>query len=129
MHFLEEDKACLVHLHLEKVLLITDAQKAQEIAPSLLTYNDDDPFHKSFLRLGKAVWILHKLAFSFEPTAEITRIARGSTFDEEYMESMVQADGSDVEDGNAPKHVSFVCVPGFTVRNTIIKSRVFLMNV
>ena len=99
-----------------------------------------DAVSKGFLRMTRSAWLLLNLAFSFEPTVEILRVPAGSAFDGDYMEDMMMMqteegyggvhehnsghDDDDNDDGHMM--VTFMCIPGFTVRNIIIKSGVCL---
>ncbi|KAI5059297.1 hypothetical protein GOP47_0025616 [Adiantum capillus-veneris] len=53
-------------------------------------------FYQNFLKLAKAMWILHRLAFSFEPNARIFQVQRDAEFSPLYMESIAQLGESDV---------------------------------
>ena len=95
---------------------------------------------KGFMRVIKSAWLLMNLAFSFEPTAEVVRVSMGSVFNADYMEDMMlqseegyggghehSGHDDDDDDKDVDMAVTFMCFPGFTVRNTIIKSGVCLI--
>ncbi|XP_002963441.2 protein GRAVITROPIC IN THE LIGHT 1 [Selaginella moellendorffii] len=83
-------------------------------------------FYQSFLRFAKAVWLVHRLAFSFEPTATIFQVKRGTEFDPAFMESAARnVRMSDDDDGVRPR-VGFTVMPGFRVDKWIVKCHVYL---
>uniref|UniRef100_A0A0D6QYR6 Uncharacterized protein n=1 Tax=Araucaria cunninghamii TaxID=56994 RepID=A0A0D6QYR6_ARACU len=88
----------------------------------------DTPFYQAFLKLAKSVWLVHRLAFSFDPTVSIFQVRRGADFSAVYMESVVQGmSSSDSENGciGTPK-VGFTVIPGFRIGKTIIQCQVYL---
>lgn len=98
------------------------------ILPSGIIVNE----HGNFIRGGeifdrvvdvaKAVWLLHELAFSFDPPASILRMARGEPYDKQFHDSVVH-----VEDGDAPTaRVALMMRPAFRVRKSTVRSRVLL---
>ncbi|MCO5589173.1 hypothetical protein L7F22_043139 [Adiantum nelumboides] len=84
-------------------------------------------FYQSFLKLAKAMWILHRLAFSFEPNARIFQVQRDAEFSPLYMESIVQLGDSDASTSGATMNVGFTVMPGFRVEKTIIKCQVYIV--
>eukprot|EP01018_Ginkgo_biloba_P033744 Gb_30642 [translate_table: standard] len=81
-------------------------------------------FYETFLKLAKAVWLLHKLAFSFNPIPSHFHVKRDAVFQPMYMESVVPF--AEVEDDDSVHVVAFAVTPGFKVRDFIIKSQVYL---
>ncbi|KAM7276866.1 hypothetical protein ACFE04_018732 [Oxalis oulophora] len=82
------------------------------------------PFYQAFLKLSKSIWLLHRLAYSFDPTVRIFQVKSSSEFSEVYMESIVKnlkMDGIDEK----PK-VGFMVMPGFEIGSSLIQSRVYL---
>jgi hypothetical protein len=78
------------------------------------------------MELARAMWMLHKLAFSFRPErAQIFEVRKGMEFSPLYMESIVQMLDIGVM-GSNPR-VAFTVMPGFRVHNTIIKCQVYLL--
>lgn len=80
-------------------------------------------FYESFVNMASSVWMLHKLAFSFDPVVEIFQVERGVDFSMVYME--------DVRKGITPPSktklkVGFTVVPGFKIGRTVIQSKVYL---
>ncbi|KAK9907127.1 hypothetical protein M0R45_002373 [Rubus argutus] len=47
-------------------------------------------FFASFADMAKRVWLLHCLAFSFDPEAAIFQVSKGCRFSEVYMESVAE---------------------------------------
>ena len=102
----------------------------------------DSAVSKGFLRMTRSAWLLLNLAFSIKPTVEILRVLAGSAFDGDYMEDMTMLqneegygglhdhnsshDDDDDDDGH-DMVVTFMCFPGFSVSDTIIKSGVCLI--
>lgn len=81
-------------------------------------------FYEMFCRLAKAVWLLHKLAFSFNPVPSHFHVKRGTAFQPSYMESIVPVE--ELEDINGGHLVAFAVTPGFKIGDSVIKSRVYL---
>ncbi|CAN1308061.1 Protein GRAVITROPIC IN THE LIGHT 1 [Linum perenne] len=63
-------------------------------------------FYLVFLKLAKSIWLLHRLAYSFDPNVKVFQVKRGSEFTE-------------------PK-VGLMVMPGFWVGGSVIQSRVYL---
>jgi hypothetical protein len=95
---------------------------------------------QKFLKLAQCVWLIHRLAFSFDPMARIFRVLPGMSFDEMYMQSVVMGGHGYEEDddggGDAGMHteevvvptVGLMVVPGFFVRRIIVRSSVYLVT-
>ncbi|KAM5583388.1 hypothetical protein ABKV19_003338 [Rosa sericea] len=83
-------------------------------------------FYSQFLGMAKAVWLLHLLAFSLDPTPSQFEATRGAEFHPHYMESVVKFSGGRVPLGQV---VGFPVSPGFKLGNgSIIKARVYLVS-
>ncbi|XP_047336408.1 protein GRAVITROPIC IN THE LIGHT 1-like [Impatiens glandulifera] len=82
------------------------------------------PFYLVFLKLAKAIWLLHRLAYSFEPRIKIFQVNKGSEFSDVFMDSVVTNLVMD-ENGKKPE-VGLMVLPGFLVGGSIIRSRVYL---
>lgn len=80
-------------------------------------------FFTSFTEMAKRVWLLHCLAFSFEPEASIFQVSKGCRFSEVYMESV--ADEALLSPESDPQ-VAFTVVPGFRIDKTVIQCQVYL---
>ncbi|KAK7244127.1 hypothetical protein RIF29_38945 [Crotalaria pallida] len=87
----------------------------------------DTAFFTSFAEMAKKIWLLHCLAFSFEPQAEIFQVKKGCRFSDVYMESvnddMLLYSDQTVE---SEPHVAFTVVPGFRIGKTVIQCQVYL---
>ncbi|KAK9269552.1 hypothetical protein L1049_001328 [Liquidambar formosana] len=84
-------------------------------------------FFASFSEMAKRVWLLHCLAFSFEPEASIFQVSKNCRFSELYMESVTDEAVSPPD--NTPEtdsRVAFTVVPGFKIGKTIIQCQVYL---
>lgn len=82
------------------------------------------PFYQAYLKLAKSIWLLHRLAYSFDPTVKIFQVKRGNEFSEIYMESIVKNLIMDETD-QKPK-VGLMVMPGFWIGGSVIQSRVYL---
>ncbi|PSS05882.1 IRK-interacting protein [Actinidia chinensis var. chinensis] len=80
-------------------------------------------FYATFAEMAKRVWLLHCLAFSFEPEASIFRVGNKCRFSEVYMESM--NDEAFLSPETDPL-VAFTVVPGFKIGKTAIQCQVYL---
>ncbi|XVE76944.1 hypothetical protein DITRI_Ditri13aG0021300 [Diplodiscus trichospermus] len=80
-------------------------------------------FYESFVNMASSIWILHNLAFSFDPVVEIFQVERGVDFSMVYMEDVTKK-------YNLPSQtrvkVGFTVVPGFKIGRTVIQSQVYL---
>jgi hypothetical protein len=82
----------------------------------------------TFFQLARIVWMLHRLAFSFEPNARVIRVGRGAAFNGDYMAD-VPADPEEddsVSEDTMPQRVALVVLPGFSVCKCIVKSLVYV---
>ncbi|CAN4104251.1 unnamed protein product [Withania somnifera] len=84
-------------------------------------------FFSTFSEMAKRVWLLHCLAFSFDPVASIFQLNRGCRFSDVYMESLndeafLSWDGSP----ETEPRVAFTVVPGFRIGKTVIQCQVYL---
>ncbi|XP_047977179.1 protein GRAVITROPIC IN THE LIGHT 1-like [Salvia hispanica] len=84
-------------------------------------------FYQAFLKLAKAIWLLHRLVHSFEPPVKIFQVKRDGEFSEVYMESVVK--DFVVEAGNAKPKVGLMVMPGFWIGGSIIQSQVYLTGI
>ncbi|KAF9614482.1 hypothetical protein IFM89_018729 [Coptis chinensis] len=81
-------------------------------------------FYQAYVDMASSVWMLHKLAFSFDPVVEIFQVEQGVDFSMIYMEN-VTGKGV-VALGKARAKVAFTVIPGFKIGRTIIQSQVYL---
>ncbi|KAF8018864.1 hypothetical protein BT93_H3680 [Corymbia citriodora subsp. variegata] len=83
-------------------------------------------FYGEFLKVAKAVWLLHLLAFSLDPAPSLFEASRGAEFHPQYMESVVKFSGGQVPAGHV---VGFPVSPGFKLGNgSVVKARVYLVS-
>lgn len=80
-------------------------------------------FFKAFAEMGRRVWLLHCLAFSFDHEVSIFQVKKNCRFSEVYMESVTD-DIFTAADGDF--RVVFTVVPGFKVGQTVVQSQVYL---
>ncbi|OVA12958.1 protein of unknown function DUF641 [Macleaya cordata] len=83
-------------------------------------------FFTGFVEMAKRVWVLHCLAFSFEPEAKIFQMRKGCRFSDVYMESVAE-DAFFSENGTliVDPRVGFTVVPGFKIGKTVIQCQVY----
>ncbi|GAA0151275.1 hypothetical protein LIER_10028 [Lithospermum erythrorhizon] len=84
-------------------------------------------FYQAFLKLARAIWLLHRLAHSFDPTVKIFQVKKGTEFSDVYMESVVENIVMDETD-QKPK-VGLMVMPGFWIGGSVLQSRVYLTGV
>ncbi|OVA19543.1 protein of unknown function DUF641 [Macleaya cordata] len=85
------------------------------------------PFYQAFLKLAKSIWLLHRLAYSFDPKVKVFQVQRGSEFSEVYMESVVK--NVVMDESNQNPKVGLMVMPGFWIGGSVIQSRVYLSGV
>ena len=73
----------------------------------------------------KRVWLLHCLAFSYEPQASIFQVGKGCRFSDVYMESVNDEIFLYSEVESDPQ-VAFTVVPGFRIGKTVLQCQVYL---
>lgn len=84
-------------------------------------------FFASFAEMAKRVWLLHCLAFSFDPEASIFQVKKNSRFSEVYMKSVTEEAFSASDDTpESDPIVVFTVVPGFKIGKTVIQCQVYL---
>lgn len=83
-------------------------------------------FYEAFLKLAKAVWLVHKLAFSFDPRVSIFQVPKGVDFCKIYMESAVRNVEMANETSNLLPKIGFTVMPGFKMGNETLKCKVYL---
>ncbi|CAN1308055.1 Protein GRAVITROPIC IN THE LIGHT 1 [Linum perenne] len=71
-----------------------------------------------------SIWLLHRLAYSFDPNVKVFQVKRGSEFTEVYMESVVK--NLILDESNPKPKVGLMVMPGFWVGGSVIQSRVYL---
>ncbi|CAO2833313.1 unnamed protein product [Amaranthus hypochondriacus] len=79
-------------------------------------------FFSTFAEMSKRVWLLHCLAYSFDPVATIFQFKKMCRFSDVYMESVS-------DEAFLPETepcLAFTVIPGFKIGKTIIQSQVYL---
>ncbi|KAM3322957.1 hypothetical protein CQW23_01492 [Capsicum baccatum] len=84
-------------------------------------------FYQAFLKLAKSIWLLHKLAYSFDPPVRVFQVNRGTDFSEVYMASVLE--NFTVDENEEKPKVGLMVMPGFYVGGTAIKCQVYLTGV
>lgn len=82
------------------------------------------PFYQAFLKLAKSIWLLHRLAYSFEPNVKVFQVKGGSEFSDVYMESVVK--NLIMDDNDEKPKVGLMVMPGFWIGGSVIQSKVYL---
>ncbi|KAE9600899.1 hypothetical protein Lal_00011378 [Lupinus albus] len=82
------------------------------------------PFYQAFLKLAKSIWLLHRLAYSFEPNVKVFQVKGGSEFSDVYMESAVK--NLIMDDNDEKPKVGLMVMPGFWIGGSVIQSKVYL---
>ncbi|KMT00061.1 hypothetical protein BVRB_1g018890 [Beta vulgaris subsp. vulgaris] len=82
------------------------------------------PFYQAFLKLAKSIWLLHRLAHSFDPSVKVFQVNKGTEFSEVYMESVVK--NLVLDDNEQKPKAGLMVMPGFWIGGTVIQSRVYL---
>lgn len=85
------------------------------------------PFYQAFLKLAKSIWLLHRLANSFDPAVKVFQVKKGSEFSEVYMDSVVK--NFVIEDIDQKPGVGLMVMPGFWIGGSVIQSQVYLTGV
>lgn len=84
-------------------------------------------FYQAFLKLAKSIWVLHRLAYSFDPKVKVFQVKRGDEFSDVYMESVVK--NIVLEEGDENPKVGLMVMPGFWIGGSVIQCRVYLSGV
>ncbi|XVF05844.1 hypothetical protein REPUB_Repub05bG0208300 [Reevesia pubescens] len=88
------------------------------------------PFYHIFVKMAKWVWILPGIACSIDPEAKIFVVKRGNKFSHVYMESIVQDRGPvSSDEGQTTQRVELMVMPGFRIRETVVRSQVYLSKI
>lgn len=85
------------------------------------------PFYQAFLKLAKSIWLLHRLAYSFEPPVKVFRVEKGREFSEVYMESVVK--NFIVDEPDEKPKVGLMVMPGFWIEGTLVQSRAYITGI
>lgn len=75
---------------------------------------------QSFFVAAKCIWLLHLLAFSFNPPLGILRVDENRSFDPHYMEDIFM----DRQRSQGPSQVKIMVMPGFYVQDRVLRCKV-----
>ncbi|XP_039120470.1 IRK-interacting protein-like [Dioscorea cayenensis subsp. rotundata] len=97
-------------------------QKMSSIV-SIIDWSRPWPEHllQSFFVSAKCIWLLHLLAFSFNPPLMILRVEENRSFDPLYMEDVLRDKHRQAQ---ASACVKFMVMPGFYVEDRVLRCRV-----
>ncbi|XWS28744.1 hypothetical protein CRYUN_Cryun25bG0097300 [Craigia yunnanensis] len=119
--FCSKKYLAIVHPKMEESLFGDLEQRSQVMAGN----HPRSQFYGEFLGLAKAIWLLHLLAFSLDPSPSQFEASRGAEFHPHYMESVVKISGGRMPAGQI---VGFPVSPGFKLGNgSVVKARVYLV--
>lgn len=85
------------------------------------------PFYQALLKLAKSIWLLHRLANSFDPMVKVFQVKKGSEFSEVYMDSVVK--NFVIDDADQKPRVGLMVMPGFWIGGSVMQSQVYLTGV
>lgn len=86
------------------------------------------PFYQIFAKMAKWVWVFQGIAASIDPKVKMFTVRRRSEFSDVHMKS-VEEDIESIVVANekyAIPVVELMVIPGFKVRETLVRSRVYL---
>lgn len=75
---------------------------------------------QAFFVAAKCIWLLHLLAFSFNPPLGILRVEDNRSFDAHYMEDMLM----DRQKSHGSSRVKIMVMPGFYVQDKVLRCKV-----
>ncbi|CAN4089683.1 unnamed protein product [Withania somnifera] len=75
---------------------------------------------QAFFVAAKCIWLLHLLAFSFNPPLGILRVEENRSFDMHYMEDVFE----DRQRLQGPSKVKLMVMPGFYVQDRVLRCKV-----
>ncbi|RWW24760.1 hypothetical protein GW17_00010943 [Ensete ventricosum] len=111
----------VVHDKMEESLFGGGSEQRQQV---LAGAHPRTGFYGEFLRLAKAVWLLHLLAFALDPAPAHFEASRGAEFHPNYMESVARFAGGRVPPGAV---VGFPVGRGFRLgHGSVVRARVYL---
>ncbi|GLJ21775.1 hypothetical protein SUGI_0406350 [Cryptomeria japonica] len=79
-----------------------------------------EPLLQAFFIAAKCIWLVHLLAFSFNPSLTIFRVDKGTNFDPMYMEDIA----TESNKRQVPTKVRIMVMPGFYVHDRILICKV-----
>ncbi|OIT08703.1 PREDICTED: IRK-interacting protein-like [Nicotiana attenuata] len=75
---------------------------------------------QAFFVAAKCIWLLHLLAFSFDPPLGILRVEENTSFDKCYMEDIF----GDRQKSQGSNKVKIMVMPGFYVQDRVLRCKV-----
>ncbi|KAG8389045.1 hypothetical protein BUALT_Bualt02G0188500 [Buddleja alternifolia] len=75
---------------------------------------------QAFFVAAKCIWLLHLLAFSFDPSLSILRVDENRPFEPHYMEDIF----ADRQKAQGPSRVKIMVMPGFYVHDRVLRCKV-----
>lgn len=118
----------LIHPRLETSLFGNTDQRNLIINAAAGEFPETSTFFLTFTEMAKRIWMLHCLAFSFNPQVTIFQVSKRSRFSEVYMESIsdeVFMSPASAEAEFQPR-VAFTVIPGFRIGKTAVQCQVYL---
>ncbi|KAI4374685.1 hypothetical protein MLD38_012651 [Melastoma candidum] len=113
----------LIHPRMESAFFGNLSHRNQVVSGNF----PETTFFAMFAEMAKRVWLLHCLAFSFQPEGNIFQVSKGCRFSEVYMETIAEDelpnDGMEYDPS-----VAFTVVPGFKIGKAVIQCQVYLLN-
>ncbi|KAL1199113.1 IRK-interacting protein [Cardamine amara subsp. amara] len=80
---------------------------------------------QAFFVAAKCVWLLHLLAFSFNPALGILRVEENRVFESSYMEDIgADRDGKRSSSSRGQARVKVMVMPGFYVQDRVLRCKV-----
>ncbi|KAL5566589.1 hypothetical protein UlMin_029753 [Ulmus minor] len=96
----------------------------QKMSCLIATLNWNRPWSEQLLQAffvaAKCIWLLHLLAFSFNPHVGILRVEENRNFDPHYMEDMFVERQRSI----GPSRVKIMVMPGFYVQEQVLRCKV-----
>ncbi|CAL9782625.1 unnamed protein product [Musa acuminata subsp. burmannicoides] len=114
--FCKKKYAKLIHPGIESSLL-RNSSTGESLLGSL---TPSSPLYESFASMASSIWMLHKLAWAYNPVVKIFQVAPGTEFSMVFMETIVpKVDKLHMDSGSSSRpKVGFTVVPGFHVGKT-----------
>ncbi|XVF47436.1 hypothetical protein PTKIN_Ptkin03bG0108600 [Pterospermum kingtungense] len=75
---------------------------------------------QAFFVAAKCIWLLHLLAFSFNPPLGILRVEENTTFDPHYMDDVFM----ERQRSQGPSRVKIMVMPGYYVQGRVLRCKV-----
>lgn len=92
-------------------------------------HHPDTPFYRCFLGAAVSVWLLQRLAFSFEQKIITIFPTGGDAFQRRFMTPVVPGIGdTEEEENDGGLEIAFAVFPGFRVSESIVESLVYIVE-